>query len=122
MSTKLYPHEGHVFHTTQAEPGGEIIIKYPPFSEGTGRVTVHPQPTGVQHYQGSVTSMTHWNEWVDYFAHTDLDQVMHHVCRHLLGNHQRHLNNLPVAKDPLKAALSKWHNSLNDAPDPEDPS
>lgn len=120
MTTKLYVHNGHVFHTTQATPGSEIIVKYPPFPEGTGRVTVHPNSNRTQHYQGSVSSINHHNEWEHYLSTTDLDQVMRHVCWHLLGNHKRHLDRQPVDKPPLADAMTQWHNAQPDAPDQED--
>lgn len=86
MTTKIYPHEGNVFHTTQDNPGAPIIIKYPPYPDGTGRVMIVPGPTHTQHYQGSVNSIDHWNEWDYLNTDTDIDTVMHQVCRTLRGH------------------------------------
>ena len=120
MTTKLYVHNGHVFHTTQATPGAEIIVTYPPFPEGTGRVAIHPQPTRIQHYQGRVNSINHSSEWEYTDSLTDIDKVMQQVCRKLLGNQKVHLDRQPVNKTPLGDALTSWHNAQPDAPDQED--
>lgn len=89
MTTKLYVHNGQVFHTTQATPGAEIIVTYPPFPEGTGRVVIHPQQTRVQHYQGFAKDKDLYG-WETVHSDTDIDQVMRRVCARVLGNYKIH--------------------------------
>ena len=68
---RLHQHNGHNFHLT-LNAKGEVEVKYPPYPEGAGRVTVHPQPTPIAKFQGFVRNIDHYNEWVTVFCDAPL--------------------------------------------------